>query len=107
MTHLPSLASKTTVKRIALLSSCGQFRYSLSLNWDEKAEKVTFIMLNPSTADLWKDDTTFRRRIGFARRWEYCGFYAGNLLAWGSPEPEALLTGADPEWKAMTQFSQD
>ena len=63
---------------------------------NEAAERVTFIMLNPSTADHCKDDPTIRRCIGFAQRWEYGGLNVGNLFAWRSTHPGDLQTAADP-----------
>ena len=46
----------------AIISDCGLFRYELRRRinpWDG-AGTVTFIMLNPSTADALRDDLTGR-----------------------------------------------
>lgn len=44
------------------------YRYSLTRVWDESLPSVTFVLLNPSTADDVELDPTLRRCIGFARR---------------------------------------
>lgn len=40
----------------AIISDCGRFRYMLRRSWDISRPAVTFVMLNPSTADAEKDD---------------------------------------------------
>jgi hypothetical protein len=53
-------------------------------------------MLNPSTADAYKEDPTVRRCINFAAR-EKCGsLTVVNLYALRSSKPEALHKAADP-----------
>ena len=42
----------------AVYSSCGKYRYSLTRIWNEKAEKLHFVMLNPSTATEIQNDPT-------------------------------------------------
>jgi hypothetical protein len=61
---------------------------------------MTFVMLNPSTADAEKDDPTIRRCVGFARR-EGCGeIVVVNLFAYRTSSPkvlaEAIGAGVDP-----------
>ena len=53
----------------AVLSPCGAYRYLLTRRLGAGTKHVTFIMLNPSTADAESDDATARKCMGFARRW--------------------------------------
>ena len=46
------------MKKKAIISNSGLYRYELHREWDKKKGKVLFIMLNPSTADANKDDLT-------------------------------------------------
>jgi hypothetical protein len=80
----------------ANISGCGRYRYWLTRTWDESRPKVTFVMLNPSTADAEKDDPTIRRCIDFAKRWGCGGLCVVNLFAYRSSKPVALATVEDP-----------
>ena len=51
------------MKKDAVISVFGQYRYSLSRIWDEDRSKVLFIMLNPATANAEEDDATTIRCI--------------------------------------------
>ena len=64
------------MKKSAIISECGQFRYRLDRVCDETKDKVCFVMLNPSTADATLDDPTIRRCIDFARRLDKGGLIA-------------------------------
>ena len=44
------------MKRDAIISECGKYRYSLMREWNKNKGKVLFIMLNPSKADDKEDD---------------------------------------------------
>lgn len=83
-------------KSSAILSDCGKYRYRLDREWEISRSKVTFLMLNPSTADASEDDPTIRRCIGFAKAWGYGGLIVGNLFALRSTEPKALYSHVDP-----------
>ncbi len=76
----------------AAFSGCGRFRYRLWRVWDNAAQAVLFVGLNPSTADATTDDPTIRRCIRFARDWGYGGLLMGNLYPDRSTNPDALLT---------------
>lgn len=80
----------------AQLSDCGLYRYSLSRVWDQDKYTVTWIMLNPSTADAAQDDPTIRRCCGFAEAWGLGGIYVVNLFAFRATEPKRLRTAPDP-----------
>jgi len=48
----------------ATFSECGRYRYKLCRIWDDSLPQVTFIGLNPSTADASIDDQTVKRCTG-------------------------------------------
>ncbi|MGB5085812.1 MAG: DUF1643 domain-containing protein [Methylocystis silviterrae] len=83
------------IERAAVISKCGAYRYSLTRRWSD-ASLLTFVMLNPSTADAKEDDPTIRRCIGFARREGAGGLIVANLYALRSSAPEALWSARDP-----------
>ncbi len=51
---------------------------------------VTFVMLNPSTADETIDDPTIRRCMGFAWGWGYTRLIVANLFAYRATKPKEL-----------------
>ena len=51
---------------------------------------VTFVMLNPSTADAFVLDPTIRRCVGFAQDWGADVLQVVNLFAFRSTDPQAL-----------------
>lgn len=79
----------------AILDPTGAYRYRLWRRWGDE-RLVTFIMLNPSTADASVDDPTIRRCIGFAKAWGHGGLNVVNLFAYRATNPRALLTALDP-----------
>ncbi len=80
----------------AVISPCNNYRYFLSrlISLDQKV--LTFIMLNPSTADAVDDDPTIRRCIGFCDSLGYGTLQVVNLFAYRSTDPSELLTAEDP-----------
>lgn len=81
----------------ATMSPCGAYRYSLSRLWGEgDIPGVTFVMLNPSTADALQDDPTIRRCIGFAKREGFDSLDVVNLFGLRSTRPQGLLASPDP-----------
>lgn len=84
------------MKRSAVVSKCGRYRYELRRVWDEAKPPVLFIGLNPSTADAETDDNTSRVCINYARRWGYGGLLLGNLFGYRSTRPAGLLQAPDP-----------
>jgi hypothetical protein len=73
-----------------------RYRYRLRRDWQPAPRRVTFIMLNPSTADARVLDPTLRRCIGFAKAWGFGGIDVVNLFGWRATSPRALRSIADP-----------
>lgn len=84
------------LERTADISSCGLYRYRLGRTWDLAKPVVTYVMLNPSTADALKDDATIRSCMRLARSWDYGGICVVNLFAWRATEPKELAKADDP-----------
>lgn len=83
------------VRRAAVMSSDGLYRYSLVRRWGRGAP-ATFVMLNPSTADAERDDPTIRRCVGFARAIGADGLIVLNLYAYRATKPADLWLAEDP-----------
>lgn len=86
---------ETPIRKAAVISDCGTFRYRLTRYWGP-GKFLPFVMLNPSTADAEFDDPTIRRCMSFARREGAGGIVVANLCAFRSPSPAALDKAADP-----------
>lgn len=84
------------MKRDALISDCGQFRYSLTRVWDNALPRVVFVMLNPSTADALVDDATIRRCIAFAKVLGFGSLQVVNLFAYRATDPRDLKAAGYP-----------
>lgn len=85
------------VRATAVISDCGLYRYLLTRSWGPRdGRHVTWLMLNPSTADASVDDQTIRKCMGFARQWGFGGIQVVNLFALRSRHPAELLKAADP-----------
>lgn len=72
-----------------------RYRYRLWAVWERKRRSCLFLMLNPSTANETKLDSTLRRCFGFAKSWGFGGFVVVNLFAVVSADPRILLTHDD------------
>ena len=81
----------------ALFSACENYRYALWRNLPGTKRPVTFIMLNPSTADAEKDDPTVRRCIGYATEWGHDILYVGNIFAYRATDPKVLRRKKEPQ----------
>ena len=97
------------MQKSAHLSDCEHYRYFLSrtfpsftdvsadlVSGSPRFKFVTFIGVNPSTADAEVDDATVRKWIGFTARWGYQGFTVVNLFAYRSTQVANLAHVADP-----------
>jgi hypothetical protein len=78
------------LRKAAIISKCGVYRYALERRWDRDRPYLMYVMLNPSTADHQKDDNTIRRCTGFAKAFGYGGILVANLYAYRTPHPAAL-----------------
>ena len=74
----------------------GEYRYTLSRVWDLTLPVITFVLLNPSTADAVRLDPTLRRCVGFAKREGCGGMVILNLYAFRTKEPKMMMAAFDP-----------
>ena len=84
------------MKKSAIISECGLYRYELKRTWDDTKPWVLFVCLNPSTADHQTDDNTSRVCINYAKRWGYGGLVIANLFAYRSTDKSYLYKVTDP-----------
>jgi len=66
-------------------------RFLLWRRWKSQAKMITFIGLNPSTANENTNDPTIKRVIDFAKRWGYGGVYMINLYPLVTSKPKQLF----------------
>lgn len=71
------------------------YRYALLRRW-AYGPLALWVMLNPSTADAFSEDSTSRRVISFSRAWHCGGMIAVNLFGLRSTDPRALRTHDSP-----------
>jgi hypothetical protein len=74
----------------------GEYRYTLTRVWDSALPTITFVLLNPSTADAAQLDPTLRRCVSFAKREGYGGMLILNLYAFRTPYPKVMKAAIDP-----------
>jgi hypothetical protein len=74
----------------------GEYRYSLTRVWDPALATITFVLLNPSTADAVQLDPTLRRCVGFAEREGCGGMVILNLYAFRTKDPKVMMAATDP-----------
>lgn len=83
---------------IATFSDDDDYRYTLRRDLKDRCfmakakpqRMVTFVLLNPSTADAFKNDPTVGRCINHAKRWDFDIITITNLFAFRSPYPADL-----------------
>ena len=81
----------------AVIDPTGTYRYHLTRSPDPgRGGRVTWIMLNPSTADAQMDDPTLRRCLGFCRAWGYGALEVVNLFALRTSHPWELFNHPQP-----------
>ena len=93
---MPDLSSNIMIRKSADVSECGRYRWWLRRSWGQGHRVVTFVMLNPSTADHEIDDPTIRRSIRFAQDWGFDVLSVRNLFALRATNPQELLTANCP-----------
>ena len=76
---------------VAKFSLDRKYRYRLTRRVGLTDDAVTFVMLNPSTADETHDDPTIRRCIDFANRWGFGWLHVVNLSPLRATDPKELL----------------
>lgn len=74
----------------AVFSPDKVYRYDLTRHWGTGLACVTWVMLNPSTADHEQDDPTLRRITAFSKAWGYDGLAVCNLFALRATDPVAM-----------------
>lgn len=90
----------------AVFSDDGQYRYLLTRAWGgqtfgggpegQGSRQITWVMLNPSTADALEDDATIRRCTRFSAVWNFTRMNVVNLYAYRATDPRRLLEVDDP-----------
>lgn len=86
----------TGMRRDAVLSEDGRYRYLLLRIWDQALPLLGWCCLNPSTADHLVDDPSLTRMIGFSREFGYGGLLLGNQFGLRATDPCELTYCADP-----------
>lgn len=79
------------MRRSAIISICGLYRYELRRIWDDSLPLLPVCMLNPSLADGEREDPTLLALIHFARLWGYGGLLIVNFYAFRSPSPKEMF----------------
>jgi len=80
----------------AIFDVNGRYRYSLRREWSTHHPRITFVLLNPSTADEQKNDPTVRRCMGFARAWKFGSMEVVNLFAYRATDYRELFKASEP-----------
>ncbi|RKD25807.1 hypothetical protein BEP19_02390 [Ammoniphilus oxalaticus] len=66
------------------------FRYSLTRKWNEDLKKATIIMLNPSVANVLKNDLSINRCLNFCIDNDYGSLEVVNLFAYIETDSKKL-----------------
>lgn len=90
--HHESEASRS----VAIFSDCERYRYELTRVWDAAGGKALFVMLNPSTADEFKNDPTVERCERRARALGFGAFRVVNIFAFRATDPKVMRAEPDP-----------
>lgn len=75
---------------LAVFSKDRKYRFYLRRVWDRKRPCITYVMLNPSTADAFKNDPTVGRCQERATKLGFGSFAVVNIFAYRSTQPNAL-----------------
>jgi hypothetical protein len=95
---MEKLITKTNLlgTRSAVFSADEVHRYRLQETWADGGKTMSFLMLNPSTANEFTDDPTVARCHKRALRSGFDRFEVINLFALRSTNPKALYNHPDP-----------
>jgi len=91
------------MRKRAWISSRGKYRWSLARRWGD-GPWVSWVMLNPSTADDKIDDPTVRKCIAFCKAWGAGGLCVVNLFAFRCSKPEKLRQVLNPVGAECDQY---
>lgn len=80
----------------AVFSGCRHYRHVLWRSWQPELGCVTFIGLNPSTADAEHDDPTIRRCTRYVSDWGYGAMVMVNLFDVRATQPSDMKRRAKP-----------
>lgn len=86
----------------AIFSPTREHRYLLWRQWtSDHIDKptrgtVTFIGLNPSTADEVVNDPTVTRCVNYAKAWGYDGMFMTNIFAFRATDPTVMKAYDNP-----------
>src|SRR4051812_20462548 len=69
----------------------GDHRYKLERGWGLPRKCVLWIMLNPSTADQFRNDATINKTVMFSTGFGFNHEIVGNLFSLRSTDKKALL----------------
>ena len=88
------------MKRWAVISPCGKYRYILGREEDGELfpaanQTVVFVLNNPSVADAEIDDNTVKKCWRYAQRWEYRRMVFVNTNPWRSTDPKFAREPSD------------
>lgn len=82
---------------VATFDDMENYRYRLIRVFEKPdVRRAVFVMLNPSTADAFKNDPTVTRCCNFAKSWGYTSLEVVNIFALRSTDPKALYVHGDP-----------
>lgn len=81
---------------VAVYSDCEAYRYALTRIWDPAGRKVTFVMLNPSTATELQNDPTVERCERRARALGFGAFRVTNIFAFRATDPKVMRAQPEP-----------
>jgi hypothetical protein len=88
--------TKGDAESVAEYSNCTLYRYALTRVWDDTGKKVTFVMLNPSTATEVQNDPTVERCERRARALGFGAFRVVNIFAYRATDPKVMRAHPDP-----------
>jgi hypothetical protein len=88
----------------AIFDINNRYRYSLWRAWSAYHPRITFVLLNPSTADEHMSDPTIRRCMGFARAWNFGSMEVVNLFAYRATDYRELFKVCDPIGEENNRF---
>ena len=87
---------KDDAPSVAVYSDCERYRYALTRVWEPQGRRLSFVMLNPSTATEVQNDPTVERCEQRARALGFGGFRVTNIFAWRDTDPRKMRAALDP-----------